>query len=103
MNIKSSHIIIRCWSAKEGEDEVEGGGGGTLLDVEPGNEQTDKNKKVQANKQTNIVKANKLGMLLDVEPGDEQTKDKQTNKGALYQPLLAHIIPLLMLKALSFF
>ena len=42
MNTKLNHIIIRCWSAKGGEDEVEGGGGGTLLDVEPGDEQTNK-------------------------------------------------------------
>ena len=29
--------LARCWSAKEGEDEAEGGGGGMLRDGEPGN------------------------------------------------------------------
>ena len=32
--------MLRCLSAREGEDEVEDGGGGTLLDVEPGKKQT---------------------------------------------------------------
>ena len=30
------NYLLRCSSAREGEDEVEDGGGGTLLDVEPG-------------------------------------------------------------------
>ena len=81
MNTKLNHIITRCWSAKGGEDEVEGGGGGTLLDVEPGDEQTNK---VQAKKREHSK--NKGGStLLDVEPGDKQKKsnvqaNKQTNK-----------------------
>ena len=36
--------MLRCSSAREGEDEVEGGGGGMLLDVEPGNKQTNKHR-----------------------------------------------------------
>ena len=39
------NYLLRCSSAREGEDEVEDGGGGTLLDVEPGK----KTNKKQAN------------------------------------------------------
>ena len=48
--------MLRCSSAREGEDEVEDGGGGTLLDVEPGKKtnkkQANTNKEQTQNKQT---------------------------------------------------